>query len=956
MEQLTPINITQIQNDQLSSVTYNSSTNESNSNFEANFSQQNENYQPASQIENTKPTNNLDIQFEIDRNKNNQTNSNVNHPSKPFLIPKHIYLYKHSLKEVNELVYKDYSQLEKFLYYNNYKNANNESVLICLKYIEYTNFFFNKDISKKIKNILNSNINNIHNNYMKSKYIETYNKIIPFDIKFNYLKAFFERNPEKNLYYLFKNELNKNYFDKNYINILFEIFEIVKIRMDNRKEEIRLLLNKLSGTRKYSYQCEIPENEINKNDPNQFNNNIDYNKSSYSRGHYYYKNNYKILNNNDKEHRSNRKSSFFTGELVEIDSTPTDNKEKENENKELISTIENEDKKEEKGENNILDNNNFENKENTRTLSEEQIINGINNVNINENIDINKEIQKEEKLNMQIHESNPSDNVINNNIDNYPKNNENQKITEQKIENNSIRNTEGNIQQNNDRNNEINDNINNPQVLLDNKTKVLSNEQLIQNTIRNQNNYNNNYHNVSINNNNKINQSISNNLNPSQLMKYFIMTQNSIFSNINQYIFLYNQFVLNNKSQLNNNSNFSNYNNNIYLHMYNYGLSYLFNNIRPNYYQKDISFNKMEQLIENEYKKLKRKQKENPFIFDKNINLFEENILLPIYSQITEQKSNSETQILYTKTYNKYKNLIENILQKNNFEDVIIQPYGSIINNFLIGDGDIDISIVVPENLKIQNFDNCLREIMQEIENKNLASKINQIIFNQRYSLLSIIDKETKILLDITVHNILPINNSKMLRIYSLYDQRFHILGIFLKNWVKINHIKGTHEKFLSSYALLILIIHFLQNKVEPKVLPVLQQIQNENIPYNYYYGDKKSCTNLYFEKNIDKIKEYMKIINGGEENCMSATELLIKFFEFYSYEYNHYLISIKNSNKIEAKENEEIAFPIEDPFESEHNPGQSMKINSLQYLQFNICMKTEINNILSGEYFKYHN
>ena len=950
MEQINPINISQIQNDQISSTTFNTSTNEPNSNLEENF-------QKPPQIENKEPVNNYEIQFEIDRNKNNQINSNNNHVSKPFFFSKHDLLYKHSLKEVNELIYKDYNQLEKFLYYNNYKNTNNESILICLKYIEYTNFFFNKDVLKKIKNILNNNINNNHNNYLKNKYIETYNKIIPFEEKYNYLKTFYDRNPEKNLYYLFKNELKENYFDKNYINILFEIFEIVKIRMDNRKEEIRILLNKLSGGRKYSYQLETTENEINKNDPNQFNNNTEFNKSSYSRGHYYYKNNYKVLNNNDKDYRNNRKNSFYTGELVEIDSTPIEKKDKESENKETISTIENENKTEEKIENNFVNNkdenntlNKNENEENKEILNEEQINNVINNININENIDINKEIQKEEILNKQISENNNFDNNINNNIENHSENDEHQKILKQNLEKIIIQNNEENINENNDES----DNQNNIQI-FDNSKKFLSDEQFqqMQNTINNQNNYNNNYHNISTNNNTQINQTLNKNLtNPNQIMKTLILTQNNLFSNINQYILLCNQFILNNKSQLNNN----NLNNNVYIPLYNYGLSYLFNNVKSNFYQKNLLFNKIEQLIENDYRKLKRKQQENPLIFEKNLNAFEENILLPIYNQINELKSNNETQILYTKTYNKYKNLIENILRKNNFDKITIQPYGSIINNFLVGDGDIDISIVVPENLKIQNFDNCLHEIMKEIENQKFASKINQIIFNQRYSLLSIIDNESKILLDITVHNLLPINNSKMIRLYSLYDQRFHILGIFLKNWVKINLIKGAHEKFLSSYALLILIIHFLQNIIEPKVLPVLQQIQNENVPYNYFYGDKNFCTNLYYEKNFEKIKEYMKIINGGEENCMSVTELLIKFFEFYAYEYNHYLISIKNSNKIEAKKNEEIAFPIEDPFESEHNPGHSMKINSIQYLQFNICMKKEINNILSGEYFKFHN
>ena len=49
----------------------------------------------------------------------------------------------------------------------------------------------------------------------------------------------------------------------------------------------------------------------------------------------------------------------------------------------------------------------------------------------------------------------------------------------------------------------------------------------------------------------------------------------------------------------------------------------------------------------------------------------------------------------------------------------------------------------------------------------------------------------------------------------------------------------------------------------------------------------------------------------------------------------------------------EHISYPIEDPFDIEHNPGKSMKLNTQQFDTFLNYMKKEINNILSGEYFK---
>ena len=100
----------------------------------------------------------------------------------------------------------------------------------------------------------------------------------------------------------------------------------------------------------------------------------------------------------------------------------------------------------------------------------------------------------------------------------------------------------------------------------------------------------------------------------------------------------------------------------------------------------------------------------------------------------------------------------------------------------------------------------------------------------------------------------------------------------------------------------------------------------------------------------MDKINNYLKIINNNKENNESVGELIVKFFEFYAYKYEHdYLISINNYEKQISKEH--IAFPIEDPFDYEHNPGKSMKLNTSQYDLFLNTMRKEINNILNGEY-----
>ena len=1126
-----------------------------------------------------------EIQIELDKNKknhqnnnyskspsyrnnrnlnNNHINININKVFKPFLTAKHILLNKYSLKEVNECIYKDYNQLSNILpYYQNYyfqnkiynnynyKNYNinnsNDAILICLKYIEYTNFFFNSNISYKVQNLLFNIIDGDKHilgqnkyNFLKNKLNEVYNKLIPYHIRYNYLKAFYDRNPEKSLYYLFKKDLDKisiaKHTDKKYLNYLYEIFEIVKQKMDQKKDNIMAYINKLYNNsiniqyninnnkngnynnivilknstdnnnefhnsfnrRKNSYQnsssqnnnisnyrnintsnknnyisSNIRKNDIYNKEISQFNinnYNLDNNyKSNFSTRNYYYKNNsYRTINNNDRDYlrnkNNNKNNSYFKKELVEVEDVHNAIKDENNYNANnninndfdeeeyknlMIKKDNNKESSNEGNENESFDNlkineiiNNYDidknDLNNNNNIDElENIKSKINDTHINANIHeynniANENIQKNEIMLNNSQEILENKKIINlnefnfddtqkENISNKEENNNNkikekEELKEVNIINDINRQIDNNIineeqifhndlksfdflynfnsnfdcdNNNGDYNNEINNDNHLPKIIYNDfnssnnslnaisinsdknaneinsknitNKKIYDNNSDINNTQNNNisepyisnNMINNYYKNITLN-----EQSLNcNDLN--LILHQILLNQNTIMTNLNKFIFHFNQ----NKTIFNKNEFRNLFNNNFnIINKYNLGiinnLSYNSNNSHIKSHINVYS-SKHEKMIESEYKKLKKLEKEGQDKIIENINLFEDNILLPIYNEISSN-NNSEMESLYISVYYKYKEVIMSVITKNNLDGTIVEPYGSIINNFMTKNGDIDISII-PNKIKKEEFIKYLKEIENELikEKKFAINNNNSIYVNSRYALLSIIDIESNINIDITVHNLLPIINSKMIRLYSLFDQRFHIIGSFLKHWVKINNIKGAPNGFLSSYALLILIIHFLQDVVEPKILPVLQEIRNVNEEYKYYYGEKELSTNIYYEEDFDKVKNYMNIINNGKENNLCATELLIQFFEFYAYKYNnnnnlgHYLISIKHKEKIFTTDCKQIAFPIEDPFDVMHNPGKSLKFNSKQYTEFIFCMKKEINNILSGEYFK---
>eukprot|EP00340_Litonotus_pictus_P005729 CAMPEP_0170519770 /NCGR_PEP_ID=MMETSP0209-20121228/5058_1 /TAXON_ID=665100 ORGANISM="Litonotus pictus, Strain P1" /NCGR_SAMPLE_ID=MMETSP0209 /ASSEMBLY_ACC=CAM_ASM_000301 /LENGTH=1259 /DNA_ID=CAMNT_0010805733 /DNA_START=1 /DNA_END=3783 /DNA_ORIENTATION=+ len=408
--------------------------------------------------------------------------------------------------------------------------------------------------------------------------------------------------------------------------------------------------------------------------------------------------------------------------------------------------------------------------------------------------------------------------------------------------------------------------------------------------------------------------------------------------------------------------------------------------------------------IHREYFALKCLEQENPGLIKNNLYLFEKVVLLPFYKKVNFSVGRKKK--IFYNTYKKYEKLIYRVLEGLDCLERV-KPYGSFANNFLIDVGDIDICIV-PKKDSILDFSVNLDKIKDEIKKTGIA-EISKIFYTQRYMLLKLTDSSTKITVDLTVHNILPIYNTHLLKSYAKFDQRVHIMGLYIKHWAKINKLHGAAENFLSSYALINMLINFLQKGVEPKVLPCLQSSYSDmdiyktpgifdtgkrkssepyknlsvtvvksltsnsknnrkssaesdttSKPYHYFCNNRLVETDLFIDKNLKRKKQQLLLLNQGLENSESAASLLVKFFEYYAYYYDYFehQISIKSEEfKLKKERFDKVdnvcAFSIEDPFDNFHNPGRSMTIGSIQFNKFVAAMKKEINLILNGDYVR---
>jgi DNA polymerase sigma len=94
-----------------------------------------------------------------------------------------------------------------------------------------------------------------------------------------------------------------------------------------------------------------------------------------------------------------------------------------------------------------------------------------------------------------------------------------------------------------------------------------------------------------------------------------------------------------------------------------------------------------------------------------------------------------------------------------------------------------------------------------------------------RIPILKFTEKETGLEVDFNVNNILAVHNSDLIYTYCQIDQRFHVMCMFLKHWAKSQNVDiiGAAYGYLSSYALTLMVIAFLQSR-SPPVLPCLQE------------------------------------------------------------------------------------------------------------------------------------
>jgi len=214
--------------------------------------------------------------------------------------------------------------------------------------------------------------------------------------------------------------------------------------------------------------------------------------------------------------------------------------------------------------------------------------------------------------------------------------------------------------------------------------------------------------------------------------------------------------------------------------------------------------------------------------------------------------------------------------------------YGSTRNGFATPGSDLDVNINIPNNTDIAMTE-ILKTFADEIEAWETFDNVTRI-FAARVPVMKLTDRKSQCQVDVCFNNLLAVKNTELLNIYQQIDPRVGQLGCLIKDWAKREDVVGVADGFLSSYAYLLLVIHFLQQR-EPAILPNLQELaaslgSKAEVVEDTKWGFTQEC-DTRFCRDVRLAKETLwqrnRELGFRKESKETIEELCIGFFRFYS-------------------------------------------------------------------------
>ncbi|KAM6033576.1 poly(A) RNA polymerase GLD2 isoform 2-T3 [Chlamydotis macqueenii] len=213
---------------------------------------------------------------------------------------------------------------------------------------------------------------------------------------------------------------------------------------------------------------------------------------------------------------------------------------------------------------------------------------------------------------------------------------------------------------------------------------------------------------------------------------------------------------------------------------------------------------------------------------------------------------------------------------------------GSSLNGFGTRSSDGDLCLVVKEEPVNQKTEaRHILSLVQKLFSTKLSNYIERPqLIRAKVPIVKFRDKVSCVEFDLNVNNIVGIRNTFLLRTYAYIESRVRPLVLVVKKWASFHDINDASRGTLSSYSLVLMVLHYLQTLAEP-ILPSLQKNYPESFDptMQLHLVHQVPCT----------IPPYIS------KNGSSLGDLLIGFFKYYAteFDWSHHMISVREAKAI---------------------------------------------------------
>ncbi|XP_034438097.1 terminal uridylyltransferase 4 isoform X4 [Hippoglossus hippoglossus] len=262
---------------------------------------------------------------------------------------------------------------------------------------------------------------------------------------------------------------------------------------------------------------------------------------------------------------------------------------------------------------------------------------------------------------------------------------------------------------------------------------------------------------------------------------------------------------------------------------------------------------------------------------------------------------------------------LERFIRKEYNDKAQLCLFGSSKNGFGFRDSDLDICMTLEGHETAEKL-NC-KEIIEglaKVLKKHTGLRNILPITTAKVPIVKFEHRQSGLEGDISLYNTLAQHNTRMLAAYAALDPRVQFLGYTMKVFAKRCDIGDASRGSLSSYAYILMVLYFLQQR-QPPVVPVLQEIfDGQTVPERMVDG-----WNAFFFDNIEDLRRRLSVL---QPNTESVGELWLGLLRFYTeeFDFKEHVISIRQRKRLTTFEKQWTSkcIAIEDPFDLNHNLG----------------------------------